>query len=80
MAHVEIGLRRPARRPIHLQSARGRIDWAVGFGLALFSGEQRIALELSLYEGVELKVGQLQKLDRLLQLGCDDKALTLPKL
>ena len=43
-------------------------------------GEQRIALQLGLDEGLELNIRQLQQLDRLLQLRRDDKALALPDL
>ena len=53
---------------------------AVGFGIALVALEQRIALQLALDEGLELKVRQLQQLDRLLQLRGDDQPLPLTKL
>jgi hypothetical protein len=77
MTNVEIGFCGAAGPSVHLQGARGRIGLAIRFGLALLAGEQGIALELALHEGIELKVGQLQQLDRLLKLGRDDKALTL---
>jgi hypothetical protein len=57
----------------------------LGGGLArrlvrLVALQQRIALQLRLDEGVQLEVGELQKLDRLLQLGGDDQPLPLPDL
>ena len=52
----------------------------VGFMVAFVALEQGIALELGLDIGLQLEVRQLQKLDRLLQLRRDDKALALPEL
>jgi hypothetical protein len=53
-----------------------RVDLAAG--LCVLALQQRIALQLGLDEGLQLKVGQLQQLDRLLQLGRDDQTLALP--
>ena len=49
-------------------------------GLALVALQQGIAFQLALDEGFQLKVRQLQQLDRLLQLGRDDQPLPLPQL
>jgi hypothetical protein len=59
---------------------RSALALALGFGLAVIALQQGVTLELALDEGVQLDVRQLQKLDRLLQLRRDDKALALPKL
>jgi len=52
----------------------------LGLAVALVADEQRIALQLGVYERIELNVRQLQQLDGLLQLRRDDKALALPDL
>ena len=59
-----------------MASGASGVDLAVA--LALVALQQRIAFQLGLDEGVELQVGQLQQLDRLLQLGRDDQPLALP--
>ena len=51
-----------------------------GLDLALLALQQRIALQLALDIGLELKIRQLQQLDRLLQLRRDDQSLALPNL
>ena len=54
--------------------------FGLGIGIAFVTLQQRIALELGLDIGLQLKVGQLQQLDRLLQLRRDHKALALSQL
>ena len=49
-----------------------------GFGVLAL--QQGILLQLGLDEGLQLEIGQLQQLDRLLQLGRDDQPLALPDL
>ena len=76
-----VGVRHPTLIETHLggvMAFRGgrRVDLAAGLGVLAL--QQRIALELGLNEGVQLLAGQLQKLDRLLQLGRDDQSLALP--
>ncbi len=54
---------------------------SIGLGFAdrvdVVALQQRIALQLGFDDGFELKIGQLQQLDRLLQLGRDDEPLPL---
>ena len=81
-ASVEVVLDRAAGGAVGQQASVRRAVWGVGFGgpvlaLRLVAGQQRIALQLRLDEGVELQVGELQQLDRLLQLGRDDQTLAL---
>ena len=76
-----VGVRHPTVVETHLGGVmafrRGRrVDLAAGLGVLAL--QQRIALQLGLNEGVQLLAGQLQKLDRLLQLGRDDQSLALP--
>jgi hypothetical protein len=61
-------------------------DRAVGLGgrlgivVSLVALQQRIAFQLGVDEGLDLKIRHLQQLDRLLQLGRDDQPLPLPNL
>jgi hypothetical protein len=52
----------------------------VDLGLHVLTDKEGITFELGLDIGLELDVGQLQKLDRLLQLGRDDQPLSLTNL
>ena len=49
------------------------------FGGSLFALKQRVALEFSFDERIELDVRELQQPDGLLQLGCHHQLLALPK-
>ena len=78
-----VGIRYPAVVETHLGDVMafrgGRcVDLAAGLGVLAL--QQRIAFQLGLDEGVQLKVRQLQQLDRLLELGRDDQPLALPNL
>ena len=69
------------RRLADFRLAFGRCGCVgLAVGVALVSLQQRIALKLALDIGIQLDAGQLQKLDRLLQLRRDDEALALPQL
>ena len=81
VAGVELGFCGAARRLIgqieRLGIAAQRLSRLVV--LRLLAGQQRIAIELLLKKGLELKVGQLQQLDGLLQLRGHDQTLALAK-
>ena len=52
----------------------------LGILVSLVALQQRIAFQLGVDEGLDLKIRHLQQLDRLLQLGRDDQPLALPYL
>jgi hypothetical protein len=77
---AEIGQPSPPARFIRLGEL-GRLGFAAGRGIAaLVWLEQRVALELGLDVLHELDVGELQKTDGLLQLGCHHQLLALSQL
>jgi hypothetical protein len=83
MAHVEVGFRRPRGLVAQAQFGLGRDrpDVRLSLGrLGALPFEQGVTLEFALDIGFQLQVGELEKLDGLLQLGGDDKALALPDL
>ena len=81
MANVEIGRCGVFGNVVGVVAGRFRLGrFRVRLRIALVALQQRIALQLAFDIGLELEVRQLQKLDRLLQLGRDDEALALPKL
>ena len=81
MGGVELGAGAGVVDAVGGKVARG-LDGRLGvrLGVALVALEQGIALQLGVHEGVELKIRQLQQLDRLLQLRRDDQTLALPYL
>ena len=78
-----VRIRHPALVEAHLGGVmalhdRRGVDLAAGLGVLAL--QQGVLLQLGLDESLQLKVRQLQQLDRLLQLGRDDQTLALPYL
>jgi hypothetical protein len=82
MADVKPGFGARFGNPI---GGEGRFRARIGchglnIGIPVLARQEGVPLKLGLDKGIELKAGQLQKLDGLLQLGRDDQPLSLTNL